>query len=460
MSNPSAARASTAARTARGAASPMASAASALGSLALTPQQAQQAQPSAAASQRAASAVHFAAAASAASAGSKPLLGAPDEHMHEHKHHHHGGKRQRHDYAGHYSSARERNGNTLRGSGEHYKTTAFRPFIRDDEQARSYVTRCYQTNSIIFENTNGDDNTGRAFSFRGTWDPTGNGSIAARVYYGGPAGGTDSTVRFANLDSESSWFCNVFRYVKIKKFQINVTRMPAQAMIGTLVVPGTDPGSTQVVQNGYQSNMMDPGYIVLRPWAGEPAVASYADGTLSSEEWPDYMRHKEKVVRPAASEHGAQQVMKMCVQPISLVDLAEDSVDSTGDIQYEYVPTPSVDVARLKTNMSTLNSFGILLWWYYPAASGAVTGAFKIAFNFTVELAWYGLNIPTGIPTAVLPAGQVYEDDIRAELRSDVAVVERERKPKEQAVVFKEPVYDLMTDAVLVKPPVLARQSR
>lgn len=338
---------------------------------------------------------------------------------------------------------RERNRDDLSGSQEHFRTTAFRPYVRADAQGKAYVTRAYQSNAVIVENKTGQDNQGSGLSLQLMWSGVGDGGLEGKVMGGGPSSGTDVGVVFGNLTAESLWFSKVFRYVKLKKFQINVTRMPQQVMMGTLVVPGADAGSTQVVQNGYQSNMMDPGYVILRPWAGEPQVASFTDGTLSSTEWGDYMRHKEKVVFPAASSRGAQQIKKMCVQPISVAVMPEDSSDAAGDNVYNYIPTQPCDFNRLRTNSVSLNSYGIVWWWYYPASSGAVDNAFKLSFTFEIELAYYGLAIPTAVPELPLGPGKVYEDDPAADLLDDVEVVERpDPPPSPEPVVWKRPDRD------------------
>lgn len=363
-------------------------------------------------------------AAASSAAAAKPVLGAKRNHedveMGERKEwgpnkRHHGGGRRGHT------------------SGVHTGATAFRSFVRADAASKGYVKRAYQSNAVIVESKNGNDAQGAALSVAFDYNAGGD-YLEAKIMGGGPASGVNVGVTFTRLSDETCWFMKVFKYVKFTKFQINVTRMPQTVMQNTMVTLDQKDAPT-IMQNGYASNMMDPGYICLRPWAGEPQVASFADGTLSSLLWEDHMRHREKVVFPASSERGAQQVKKMCIQPISQIVVAEEGNDS-GDLQYEYKPTPPIDVAHIRTNKATLNSYGLLYFWYYPASSGAIDDAFKLSFTFEIELAFFGLNIPTSAaPT--LPAGAYWDDDPAVQYVENAVVVERPIPEEPPAIKWK-----------------------
>jgi len=402
----------------------------------------------------------------------KPLLGAPKRH--------HDGERKG-DGAGSMEDVmewgrsvrqrfgRDENGRSHRSrheTGVHYGATAFRSFIRADEASKGYVKRAYQSNAVIVSNVNGTDAQGSGLSVQFPYNVVGD-YIEALIMGGGPATGTNVGVAFPRLIDESSWFMKVFKYVKFTKFQINVTRMPQAVMLNTMTLLDSD-NKTNVVQNAYQSNAMDPGYVCLRPWAGEPAVASFTDGTLSSDLWEDYLRHKEKVVFPACSSRGAQQVKSMCVQPISMVVLAEEDNDS-GDLQYEYKPTPACDVSRIRSGKESLNSYGLVWFWYMPAASGAVDEAFKLSFTFEIELSFFGLCIPTANPAVSLPDGHVWEDDPAVQFKDDVVVVRRPPPEAAPLAVKYRPAhrdkappnspaeYEMVDKSPVVKP-VLKRQ--
>lgn len=445
--------------------SPMGAAAHSLAQLSVraspTPQQVQQAQPvvgpPVAPMPRAHSSV------SGAPMPARPILGMERETKGDHEMQDVRGEKRRrnsHGYS-HHHSENGRSHHSRHETGVHYGATAFRPFVRDDEASKGYVKRAYQSNAVIVSNVNSTDAQGSALSVQFPYDST-NDYLTALIMGGGPATGTNVGVAFPRLSDETCWFMKVFKYVKFTKFQINVTRMPQAVMLNTMTLLDSD-NKTNVVQNAYQSNAMDPGYVCLRPWAGEPQVASFTDGTLSSDLWEDHMRHKEKVVFPACSSRGAQQVKSMCVQPISVAVIAEEASDS-GELQYEYKPTPAVDVARIRSGKETLNSYGIVWFWYMPAASGAVDEAFKLSFTFDIELAFFGLNIPTAAPAPGLPDGHVWEDDPAVQFKPGVVVVRRPPAPADApAVKYKPrcveraPPNTPIEYEMVVQPPALQR---
>lgn len=299
-----------------------------------------------------------------------------------------------------------REGGGYKGGTEGH--THHMPRIDMKGSAYSRVRRAYRTNVVKLGNTNGSSYSGVGCSFKGTYDAT-NDTISPHVNYGGPVNGTTVPgIVFPNLPEEYAWFSKVFQYARITKFQMNVVRFPQMIMQG-LAPDGS--GNNQNV--GWNGSLMDPGVIVLRPWAGETNEASFTDGSLSGTNLIDHQRRRLAKTFKACSPHGDQEIAYQCVRPFSVVDLDEDAQDGPTEVIYK--PTGAVEYGRFRTAQETHNSYGHILYWYYPMCSAATTNTLQLGLYWEVEFEWFGMQVPQGLPEPDLPEGQVYEDDAKAQ---------------------------------------------
>lgn len=286
--------------------------------------------------------------------------------------------------------------------------TRLLPHIRPAITELCRVTRTYRSTIFPVNNVNGQTYTGAGFSFEGTYDGVGD-TIYPRIMAGGPASGVDTQVVFQNLSAEFAWFANVFRYSRIKKLEMHVMRMPAAVM--QFVAPNGEGG---VEQLGNPGNFLDPGIIGLFPWSGQPGLVNYTDGTLSAVDWDDWNRTEPKVVTPATSKFGNTQQTVMCVPPVSIVAIPDQARDSA-DYIIEYLPTQTVDIYDFRTGETNFNSFGHVLYWYYPMNSGAASNQAKLACWWEVEFDYWGLQRITGVPLEE-EKDDDYSDGVNAQL--------------------------------------------
>lgn len=285
--------------------------------------------------------------------------------------------------------------------------TRLLPHIRPAITELCRVTRTYRSTIFPVNNVNGQTYTGAGFSFQGTYDGVGD-TINPLIMAGGPASGVNTQVVFQNLSAEFAWFANVFRYSRIKKLEMHVMRMPAAVM--QFVGPN---GAGGVQQLGNPGNFLDPGIIGLFPWSGQPGIVNYTDGTLSAVDWDDWNRTEPKVVTPATSKFGNTQQTVMCVPPVSIVAIPDQARDS-GDFIIEYLPTQTVDISDFRTGETNFNSFGHVLYWYYPMNSGAASNQAKLACWWEVEFDYWGLQRITGVPLE--EDDPAYSDGVNAQL--------------------------------------------
>lgn len=263
--------------------------------------------------------------------------------------------------------------------------------IRPTNADHVRVKRAYRSANSIFQNTTATEYDGAGFSFRFVYDGEAD-TIVPAVMLGSPQNGTDTTIRFPNAHEESRWLSATFRYVRLNKIQMTVVRAQQSMMMPTMVE-----GDGSIVQVGMAGNgSRDPGRIMIRPWAGQPDMVSFTTGQLVEFDWTDNFRKKLKVTAPATSPGGVQKPLTMTLTPVQ-VNISPNDGD-IGDGIVRYIRTPTCEWSDIVTGASNLNSFGFIWFWHHPSLVGAITGLIKLDVFWEIELEWFGLVHPEGVP--------------------------------------------------------------
>lgn len=300
--------------------------------------------------------------------------------------------------------------------------------IRPSKTDHVRVTRSYRSTNAYFQNTVAVPQAGAGFSFKFDYD--GNSDwLVATVNLGSPINGTSVGVSFPNFSEETHWLQAMFRYVRITKLQMTIVRAQQSVMVPTMVE-----GDGSIVQVGMAGNgSRDPGRILIRPWAGQPDMASMSTGVLTEYDWTDNYRRKVKVTAPAASPGGVQKALTMTVSPVQ-VNVSPNN-GNIGDGIVSYIRTPTCEWSNIVVGASTLNSYGFIYYWNSPGLVGAITGMYKLDVFWEFEVEWFGLMHPEGVP----------------------AIEEAEKKAKEEGVIFSDSKEALIAEVSGQKIPMVDR---
>lgn len=283
-------------------------------------------------------------------------------------------------------------------AGRGWPTAHINPVSSD----HNFVRRTYTTaGALQLVNTSGTNYIGRAYSLNFTYDVTAN-SCASSVYLGSPqaAVGTDTTLQFQNLVDEFQALTNVYRYFRVTKFQMKVSKLPLPTYVASQPVPGVP---TNQQQGATWTNMGDPGRMLLRPWTGAPGVANYANGVLTAADWDDHYRYKRKKVESAVGP--VSHPLEFCVAPVQptyIPDGDDDLAVASGQVRYDRCPW--IDISDFSTGRVDASSYGMIYYWYFPSCVGATTGFLESEQTFEIEVEYKGLKPPSAYtPGAALP---------------------------------------------------------
>lgn len=330
------------------------------------------------------------------------------------------------------------------------------------------VRRTYCTNGVLsLANTNGTPFAGRGFSLVFEYD-TANNTVLAEIYQGAPqqAVGTATTLNFENLQDEFQHFMNIFRYFKLTKFQVGIARLPMAVYTPSQASPNV-PSTGDQQQGAVWSNMGDPGVMIVRPWAGTPGNASYADGTLTGQDYTDHARYKEKMIF-RMDDRKSNRPKTYCVKPVQPILIDESAGDlAVTSSTIKYQPTPAIDMSNFKViNSLQANSYGMIVFWYFPDCINASSGFLSTDLWFEIEVEYFGLENPAAfVPPAA--EGTVYSDskEALAAVLSGVNpdVVDKPPKPAPKRVPVAPPIDQgerkldsALKDMEIVDKPVVA----
>lgn len=296
-----------------------------------------------------------------------------------------------------------RRGNVSSDSGKYTGHWSLQERIRATNADHVRVKRAYRSTQALFVNTTATSQDSLAFSLEMRYE-AGQDTLSAHVMGGGPIVGTDTNVTFNELSEEVCWLMKTFRYIRVNKFQMTAIRS-----IQTVSMPTMVEGDGTIVQVGMQGNALDPGRILLRPWAGQPAVANYTNGVLTENEWTDNFRKKLKKTSSPVSNGGVQQTLEMCLTPVIPFEVINEDT-SVGDAVVQYIRSPTCDWAEIATGITNLNGYGFIFYWYHPGLFPAATGVYKIPIYWDLELEFFGLKRAEGLPGVISQQEQKDEE--------------------------------------------------
>lgn len=337
------------------------------------------------------------------------MMGHGERRMHRHGH-----KRRRVEHSRHDYRSSKRLGTIGQARADRgWPTSLVRPVVTDHNFVRRTYTsdRAYTISNLSTVRYNAN-----AWTLNFVFDAVTN-SAHAEVMLGSPQQGVGTTtgVLFQNLEDEFQALTNVYRYFRVTKFQMNISKLPAPVYMPSQPVP-TVPTNQQ--QGGTWTNAGDPGRYLLRPWTGAPGVANYSTGGLTAVDWDDHARFANAKIESAVGH--VDHPIKYAVTPIQPVIISDNAsvADPTGVVQYE--PVPAIDISNFSTGACEASCYGIIQYWYFPACVNATTGFLATSCTWEIEVEYFGLKPPTAYTPApaALPQGQAYVDSKEALIAS------------------------------------------
>jgi len=180
---------------------------------------------------------------------------------------------------------------------------------------------------------------------------------------------------------------------------------------------------------------------LIRPWAGQPGVASYTTGALTENDWPDNYRYKVKTTSPAASPGGVRKQLTACVTPAVLVE--QQDVENAGQgTTILTTPSPTIDWYDFQTGSAYLDAFGFVFFWYHPGLAPSANNLVRIPVYWEIEFDIWSLKNPDGLPEL--------ESDEKGELYTDSAKFIAARARGENPVAVERPYKDVPQEEPVV----------
>lgn len=261
--------------------------------------------------------------------------------------------------------------------------------------ANGHVTRTYRSIEGYLANTNNFALDGRAWSVLCNYSSDTKVNNLS-IQCGSPDSKVNMISQFPEFNPEFTWFGNVFRYVRMDGIKLCVVRMPQATLDARADIVAT-------------SANVDPGCMYLTRWAGQPAIATYDAGIITTRVPDDLERMRHKVAFPVTSKRGTADISSIVVQPMTIEQVYTQDFDNVEDLPvFKYVPTPEVDIYHWRMGLQDLSSFGGLMVWHHPDITTMPNSTFRMHFWFEIQFTWHTIRQPQAVPTA-LPVWQPIE---------------------------------------------------
>lgn len=251
------------------------------------------------------------------------------------------------------------------------------------------VRRTYESERQYILSDHNATQSGYGFGFRGSFDAKSNQPVL-EITRGFDADYLSSTTfaKFpgAAIQMDFINLTRVYRYVKIRKICIHVTKVPQMISQTISAVGGT----------AFQTEYSDPGQDIMIPWAANPDLVNYNNGEFTNLiQTPDiYKRYKYKKTRNVGAKTG--QVGENNYTCIPRQFQMIPSVILMGGVsgsnpQVRPVRTPPIDIFRFRSSLGSLNSAAMIWIWYHPGLKGTPNNStLRRQVWFTVEMDYYG----------------------------------------------------------------------